>query len=324
MTEMKRILVTGAGGFVGRHLVPALSRAFPNAMLIAAIRAAGDEMPVGANSTVLIDLLDPESIDQAVRTARPDALLHLAAQANVSASFADPGITWRTNLSGTLALAEAVMRHVPACRVVLASTGEVYGLSFRAIEPLDETAVLAPANPYAASKAAADLAVGEMALRGLDVVRVRAFNHTGPGQSANFVVSAFARQVARIAAGLQEPVLRVGDLNRWRDFLDVRDVCEGYVAALNIAAASGAVFNLASGTPRRIGDILDALIARTGIAPRIETEVGRLRPTDVERVVGNSQAARAGLGWAPQIAWEQTLDDVLSDWRGRSLMLPDD
>jgi GDP-4-dehydro-6-deoxy-D-mannose reductase len=317
VTEPKRILVTGADGFVGRHLLPALHRAIPSAILIAANRTARHETGVSANLTVHLDLFDLDSVDQAIRTVQPDGLVHLAAQAEVPASFANPGMTWRTNLSGTLSLAEAVMRHAPACRFVLASTAEVYGLSFRASDPLDESAAMAPANPYAASKAAADLAIGEMALRGLDAVRLRAFNHTGPGQSANFVIPTFARQVARIKLGLQEPVLRVGNLDRWRDFLDVRDICQGYVAALRIPSAPGAIFNLASGTPRRIGDILEALIARAGISPRTETEVARLRPTDVARVVGNSLAARVSLGWAPTIPWMQTLDDVLADWRGR-------
>jgi GDP-4-dehydro-6-deoxy-D-mannose reductase len=320
VTEPKRILVTGAGGFVGRHLLPALRRAIPSALLVAANRAASHETSVSANRTILLDLFDLDSVDQAIRTIQPDGLVHLAAQAEVPASFANSGMTWRTNLSGTLSLAESVMRHTPTCRFVLASTAEVYGLSFRASDPLDESAAMAPTNPYAASKAAADLAIGEMALRGLDAVRLRAFNHTGPGQSTNFVIPAFARQIARIELGLQEPVLRVGALNRWRDFLDVRDICEGYVAALRIPLAPGAIFNLASGTPRRIGDILEALIARAGVSPRIETEAERLRPTDVARVVGNSFAARVSLGWAPAIPWMQTLDDVLADWRRRGTL----
>ena len=150
----------------------------------------------------------------------------------MSASFADPMASWRANLFGTLALGEAVLREAPGCRFVLASSAEVYGLSFRAPMPLDEQAPMRPANPYAASKAACDLAIGEMALRGLDAVRLRAFNHTGPGQSEGFVVAAFARQIARVEQGLQAPELRVGALDRWRDFLDVRDVCAAYAAAL--------------------------------------------------------------------------------------------
>ena len=220
-----------------------------------------------ADETVAFDLLQPDAMAPMLRAVRPDGLVHLAAQASVSASFADPMASWRANLLGTLALGEAVLREAPGCRLVLASSAEVYGLSFRAPAPLDERAPMRPANPYAASKAACDLAIGEMALRGLDAVRLRAFNHTGPGQSEDFVVAAFARQIARVEQGLQAPELRVGALDRWRDFLDVRDVCIAYAAALRgpagDAAASepGLALNLASGAPRRIGDILDALLS---------------------------------------------------------------
>src|SRR4051794_410430 len=243
-----------------------------------------------------------------LRAARPDGLVHLAAQASVSASFADPMATWRANLLGTLALGEAVLGEAPGCCLVLASSAEVYGLSFRAPAPLDERAPMRPANPYAASKAASDLAIGEMALRGLDAVRLRAFNHTGPGQSEDFVVAAFARQIARMEQGLQAPELRVGALDRWRDFLDVRDVCAAYVAALqgppsSAAIEPGLVLNLASGAPHRIGDVLGALLSRSAARPQVEVEAARLRPTDVERVVGNAARARDMLGWAPAIPW---------------------
>jgi GDP-4-dehydro-6-deoxy-D-mannose reductase len=315
---LARLVITGAHGFVGRHLLPALRAAFPAAVLIAAIRPQDREPAApAADEIVSFDLADTASIDATIAAARPDGLVHLAAQASVAASFADPLGSWRTNVLGTVALAEAVLRHAPSCRFLLASSAEVYGLSFRPSAPLDETAALAPANPYAASKAACDIAIGEIVLRGLDAVRLRAFSHTGAGQSDGFVVAAFARQVAAIEAGLQPAVLRVGALDRWRDFLDVRDVCAAYVAALRAPAAAGAIYNIASGTPRRIGDILDALLARSTASPRIEIEPARLRPTDVERVVGIAGLARDALGWTPSISWTSTLDAVLADWRAR-------
>ena len=314
-TGPRRILVTGAGGFVGRHLLPALRTGFPGARLIAASRRG----PVpGADETVPLDLLD-EAGAAAVASLRPDAVVHLAAQAAVSESFADPIRTWRVNLLGTVALGEALLRHAPEAVLLLASSAEVYGLSFQSGEALDEEAALRPANPYAASKAAADLAVGEMSLRGLRTVRLRPFNQIGPGQSAAFVVPSFARQVARIAAGLQESVVRVGALDRWRDFLDVRDVCAAYVAALRAAPdlLPGAVFNIASGVPRRVGDILEAMISAAGIAPEVQVASERLRPTDVLRTVGIAARARRQLDWSPGIPWEETLASVLADWRER-------
>jgi GDP-4-dehydro-6-deoxy-D-mannose reductase len=315
-----RLLVTGAAGFVGRHLLTLLRERFPAATLIAACQLEDGSLPSvrGADRVVSFDLLEPTACAAMIAETRPDGLVHLAAQASVAASFTDPLASWRANLMGTVVLAEAVLRHAGHCRFVLASSAEIYGLSFRSGVPLDEEAALLPANPYAASKAACDLAVGEMALRGLDAVRLRAFNQTGAGQSATFVVANFARQIARIEAGRQTPVIQVGVLDRWRDFLDVRDVCAAYGAALEASSVLGGVYNVASGTPRRIGDILMALIARSKVTPAVEVEPVRLRPTDVERVEGNATRAERELGWVPEVSWDETLDAVLSDWRGRT------
>ncbi len=311
-----RILVTGAAGFVGRHLLPALRSAFPAARLLATTQVG---VAAGWDETHALDITDHAALPSVILAAAPDAVVHLAAQANVAASFADARGTWAANLGGTLALADALREHAPDARLLAVSTGEIYGLSFRSGRPLDEDAPLSPANPYAAAKAAADIALGEMALRGLRVLRARPLNHVGPGQSEHYAVAAFARQVARIEAGLQEPVLRVGALDRWRDFLDVRDVCAAYAAMLARfdTLPNGAAFNLASGTPRRIGDVLSALVARAGITPRVEENAAALRPTDVQVSVGNAQRARTALGWAPSIPWEATLDSVLADWRLR-------
>ncbi|WP_368417541.1 GDP-mannose 4,6-dehydratase [Rhodovarius sp.] len=311
-----RILVTGAAGFVGSHLRDALRMAFRDAWLIAAIHR---RPAMGWDESVPLDLADAAGLAGQLAAIAPDAVVHLGAQANVAQSFKDVAATWEANLTATLNLGAALMQARPACRLLFASTGEIYGLSFQQGVALDENAPLAPGNPYAAAKAAADIALGEMALRGLAVVRMRPLNHVGPGQSEGYAVAAFARQIALIEAGRQAPVMAVGALERWRDFLDVRDVCAAYAQALAQweRLPNGVALNIASGVPRRIGDVLAGLLARSDRVIRVEEAAHALRPNDVIRSLGDAGRAHAMLGWQPMIDWETTLDDVLTDWRAR-------
>lgn len=318
MRHYRRILVTGAGGFAGRHVLRQLRESFPAAELIAAVRSEQDEPPPPSHADRIVPFdLQAPSHDEMFQAIRPDGVIHLAAQASVASSFRDPLASWQINLMGTVRFAEALLRHAPQARFVFASSAEVYGLSFKSGVPLTEMAPMCPTNPYAASKAACDLAIGEIALRGLDAVRLRAFNHTGAGQSDKFVVASFARQIAQIEAGLQAPVIEVGALDRWRDFLDVSDVCTAYAAALKAETVAGSVFNIASGTCHRIGDILDSLLRQSVVRPRIEVASGNLRPTDVERVWGDAAQAALTLNWRAVVPWNDTLAEVLRDWRAR-------
>jgi GDP-4-dehydro-6-deoxy-D-mannose reductase len=298
-----RILVTGAAGFVGSHLLPVLAVAFPGAVI----------------APSAFDVTDHAAMLAAIQADPPDACVHLAAIAAIPAAQQDPDAAWRVNLHGTLGLARALMMAAPGCTLLFPSTADAYGGSFRSGTPVTEATALAPMNTYGATKAAADLALGALVGAGLRVSRVRPFNHTGPGQSPAFVVAAFARQVARIAAGLQPPVLQVGALESLRDFLDVRDVCAAY--ALCLARADvlppGVVLNVASGTARRVGDVLDDLLAIAGVAATIETDKTRLRSSEIPAARGDASAARALLGWSPQIPWTQTLTDTLDHWRDR-------
>jgi GDP-4-dehydro-6-deoxy-D-mannose reductase len=300
-TAPRTILVTGASGFVGRHLVPALATAYPHASLV----------------TTSIDLRNQAEVESAVRRAAPDVCIHLAAVSAVITAQQTPDQAWQVNLHGTLHLAWAISRYAPDCQMLFASSAEAYGASFADGQPLDERAPLAPLNVYAETKATADLLLGGMATQGLRAVRLRPFNHTGAGQSAQFVVAAFARQIARIEAGLQPRKIEVGNLEVWRDFLDVRDVCAAYIACIaqRCSLAPGVVLNLASGHARRVGDILTDLSALARVDIDIQVDAARLRPVEIQIACGDATKARDLLGWVPTIPWERTLRDVLDHYR---------
>lgn len=286
MAAPARILITGAGGFVGRHLMTELSARFPTASLYA------DRF----------DVTDAAAVSAAFVAFQPDACVHLAAIASVPEARRDPARTFAVNLGGTLNVAKAILDHAPECRLVYIGSSEAYGGSFRAGVALDESAPLEPLNVYAASKAAADLTLGAMAAEsGLRVVRFRPFNHTGPGQSEAFVIPAFAAQIARIEAGEQEPVIRVGNLAPERDFLHVADVVRAYALALEWFddLPNGVVFNLASGHPRRIGDILAEMITQASVPIRVEIDPKRLRPVEITCATGDAGKAQKLLKWNP-------------------------
>jgi GDP-4-dehydro-6-deoxy-D-mannose reductase len=298
-----RILLTGAAGFVGGHVLNALREAWPSAELL----------------TPDTDVRDAGAVARMVAETSPDCLVHLAAISSVMHAAQHQNEAWQVNLHGALHVAQAILDHVPSCQMLFVSSADAYGASFRAGVPLDETAPLAPMNIYGATKAAADLALGALATQGLRLVRLRAFNHIGPGQSPDFVVASFARQIARIESGQQPPVLHVGRLDTFRDFLDVRDVCAAYVAciAYRDTLPPGSIFNIASGRARRVGDVLGELVALAGVAAEVQTEAPRVRDTDIVRAEGDASHAAALLGWSPRIAWTETLRSVLDDWRAR-------
>lgn len=303
------ILVTGASGFVGTHLLKALARAYPASTIVGTGVA-----PHPGGGIVHLDITDAREVRDLVGRLRPDVCIHLAALASVDQSYREPRAVWDINLGGSLNLGEALLEIVPACRLIHASTAEVYGLSFQSGEAAREDTVLSPANPYATSKAAADLALGEMGLRGLRLIRLRLFNHTGPGQTERYVLPRFAAQVARIAAGMQEPVIETGALDRWRDFLDVRDVVDAYLAAIRVTE-DGFCVNICSGVARRVGDVLNTFLEIAGIDAEVREQTSALRETDVRTVLGSAERAEALLGWRPRIEWQDTVASLLSYWR---------
>ncbi len=196
-------------------------------------------------------------------------------------------------------------------------SGEMYGSSALSGMPLDEQTVLAPVSEYAASKAAADLAIGALTRKGLRAVRLRPFNHSGPGQSDRFALPAFARQIAAIELGGADPVIKVGNLEAERDIVDVRDVVEAYITVIEGSdkLPSNAVFNIASGKSVRIGDLLDLMLSFASKKIRIEPDPGRMRAIEIPRYVGNANLAREVLGWKPEFTISRTLRDMYDAYR---------
>lgn len=315
MPAQHRILITGASGFVGTWLMRTL-RDFPveaDLELIAAGRDPGSDLE--------LDVTDKTRTASALRDVRPTAVVHLAAIAAPQEARRDPTQAWNVNFQGTVNLASAVLNEVPNCRFIYAGSSEAYGQSFAKVDgaAMTEDGALQPMSVYGATKAAADIAVGQMYFDGLRSIRFRPFNHTGPSQTEAYVIPAFASQIARIEAGISPPVIEVGNLGARRDFLDVRDVVRAYaLAALgNGTEADGKIFNLASGKAVEIRYILDILLRLSECEIEVVVSPERVRPIDIPTARGDAGAATRILGWKPQYALEDTITAVLSDWRGR-------
>ncbi|WP_203234510.1 GDP-mannose 4,6-dehydratase [Sphingomonas solaris] len=315
-----RILVTGADGFVGGHLVPALAaRLRPGARLVLATRTPGRR---GEREEVAFDLTDRASVDAAVKAVRPDLIVHLAAQASVGQSLNAAAGTWAINVCGSLTLAEAVAAHVPGATLFFVSSVEVYGLSFNEGIATEATAMW-PQSSYSRSKAAAEAMLGDVLPASARLIAVRPSNHSGPGQDERFVIPAFAAQIARIEAGAT-PQIAVGNLDAERDFMDVRDVIAGYVSLLSRAESLPArnILNVASGRTVKIARILELLRGMSTVETTVTTDPARVRPSEVPLAAIDASAFRAAAGWAPRHTIEETLASILEDQRARIVPKP--
>ncbi len=312
-----RVLVTGIAGFVGPVVARALLERGHEVWGLAR-RPGGPRLAGLAVRLAEADVRDAEAVARVVDAARPQAVIHLAGLTFGPAAEADPSAAYAANLGGTLAVLGALRARAPRARLVLASSGEVYGAARPEELPVDEDVPLRPVGIYGASKAAAEIAAAQWGRAyGLDVVRVRPFNHTGPGQDAAFVCAALARQVAAIEAGRQEPVLRVGNVDPVRDFADVRDIAAGYVAVLERGRA-GEVYNLCSGEGTSIAEVIAILRTLARVPMRARSDPERVRTVDVPRLVGSPARVARDTGWRARIPLAETLRAVLEDWRTRA------
>lgn len=307
-----RILIVGAGGFVGYHLVACLqSRGH---IVYAGVHRTKPEFPPGIQP-VQLDVMNSGTLHDVMSLIRPEAVVHLAAQSMVPVSWRKPGQTFAVNVLGTINLVEAVAQTVPECKIITVGSGEEYGFTATEETPLTEDHPCRPHNPYALSK----FAMGQVALQiarryGLRVIHVRPFNHFGPGQQEGYVVSDFASQIARIEAGLQPPVLRVGDLSPCRDFIDVRDVVEAYVALLE-HGTEGEIYNVCSGVARSIREVLDLLLEEAQVPVKVEVDPARIRPAEIPVFVGSAVKLSRATGWRPQRDFAVSLRETLEWWR---------
>lgn len=299
-----RIAVTGASGFVGRHVLALLCEAGHDAYGI-----------VGPtkDSRWAVDVTNVEGVRAVLQSCHPEAVLHLAGQSSVAKSWKAPGTTVAANTVGTLNTWMAAIE-TGVRRFVFASSAEIYDPQEALRGPLSETAAISPHNPYGLSKHWAEEALRQLATNtSVEVVVIRAFNHIGPGQAPGFVAADFVRQILMLKGGAIS-VLRVGDLTPTRDFLDVRDVARAYQLALETPSLVG-TYNVCSGYPRTIASLMEGLCRAAGIPCSTKVDPNLVRPIDAPTLVGDPRRLRDATGWVPRYSWERTLRDIW--WAGR-------
>jgi GDP-4-dehydro-6-deoxy-D-mannose reductase len=318
-----RVLVTGIEGFVGSHLAEFLHT--QRGLEVHGTMLGPSPPPAlralqGGIRLRQADILDVDGFERIVREVRPDRVIHLAGQAFVPTAVANPADTVRTNVMGTVTILEA-LRKMPSEQgarpgILVVSSGEIYGNVPEQDQPITEAQPPSPGNPYASSKAAIDLlAQSYRRTYEMDIIVARPFNHVGPRQSPTFVCSEFGRQFAAFAAGKAPPVLRVGNVESRRDFTDVRDVVRAYWMLFD-RSGNECVFNVCSGAGHAISEVIEIFAALSGMSPEVVTDPDKVRPYGAHALVGSNRRLTIATGWAPQVSFRSTLEDVLRYWQG--------
>ncbi|MBR1822906.1 MAG: GDP-mannose 4,6-dehydratase [Ruminococcus sp.] len=307
-----KALIIGAAGFVGGYLIEELSSAGWEVHAT----CLENERIDGRCTVHNLDITDKASITAVLNSVMPDIIYHLAAQSSVAVSWKKPQLTAEVNVIGSINLLEALHEaEKKDMRTVLIGSGEEYGFIRQGACPLSEDEVLRPGNIYAATKACQGM-LGEIYARAykLDIVMVRAFNHSGPNQADIFVISDFCRQAAEIEAGLREPVISVGNLEAMRDFTDVRDVVRAY-RLLGEKGRSGETYNVGRGKAVKIRYILDTVLKFAEKEITVECDPKRMRASDIPIIEPDVSKIYADTGWKAEISMEQTIEDTLNNWR---------
>jgi GDP-4-dehydro-6-deoxy-D-mannose reductase len=314
-----RALITGVGGFAGSHLSDYLLNQ-TDWQVAGCVLPGWDCSHLDRRVTCIeLDLRDPQAVREMLDRSAPDVIFHLAGQASALAAWDDPWGTLENNIHSETNLFDGLVKLGACPRVMAVGSGDEYGMVRLEDLPLREDISLRPHNPYAVSKVTQDLlGLAYFLSHGLPVVRVRPFNHVGPRQSESFVVPAFAKQIAAIEAKRQEPVVHVGNLSARRDFTDVRDVVRAYYLVVT-RGQPGEVYNIGSGRACAIQSILDTLLSYSRVAIRVESDPARMRPSDTLEIQCDTSKLYAATGWQPTIPLEQTLRDVLDEWRAKML-----
>ncbi len=315
-----RILITGISGFAGSHLAEYFLDGGKHEVFGTIKWRSDRQNIIGIQDKIRLyecDIKDAFSVNTIIEQIKPDQIFHLAAQSYVLFSWRAPQETLTTNIIGEVNLFEAVRGAKLDPYIHIAGSSEEYGMVYPDEVPIKETNPLRPLSPYGVSKVTQDfLGYQYFKSYGLKIVRTRAFNHTGPRRGAVFATSNFAKQIIEIEKGKRKPVIQVGNLEAVRDFLDVRDVAKAYAFSLS-KGEPGEVYNISSGVGVKIKDMLDQLIALSKVNLKIETDPSRMRPSDVELLIGSTEKFKKATGWKPVIPFEQTLMDLLEYWRQR-------
>jgi len=306
-----KALIIGVAGFVGKHLA--------NELVKSGWDVSGTKLPTekaGLDIPVFgLDILDAAAVNGLVNKIKPDCVFHLAAQSSVAVSWKKPALTVDVNIKGTVNLLEAVRDMENPPRLLLIGSGDEYGTVQPNELPINEDAVLKPGNIYAGSKIAQGM-LGQIYAKayGLEVIIIRAFNHIGPGQTDTFVVPGFCKQVAEIEEKGDKGVIRVGNLEAKRDFTDVRDIVRAY-RMLAESGEPGEIYNIGSGISVSIAEVLNQILKLSSTEIKIEQDKDRMRPSDTPEIRADVSKLTACTGWKPEITLEETLKDVLDEWR---------